>query len=300
MESAAPLFESEQHIQQFAAGLRTVSLAKHIDYRPSTGSTNDLALEAGRAGEPHGKLFVTDEQSAGRGRRGRNWESPPGKGLLFSVLVRLSSSDSGNGLSWTESSDTGWVPLVAGVACVEAVQDACRLALNTKWPNDLVVPATDSPGWRKVGGILCESVLAQTESAGQGFVVIGVGLNVNHTQDELPQLAKAPPSSLYLERARVGARLTILSAMLERLEIRLRQLCNSAQGGVLKDEIRGRLFQWWHEGRTLNVQPGTADDPTEDVVAGKFGGLDEFGRLKLIEHSGRERVFADAEILSIC
>lgn len=146
----------------------------------STGSTNADLMALARDGAPEGTVVVADEQTAGRGRLGREWVSAPGSGLWFSVLVRIPPSEA-----------RGLLPLLAGVAVADAVRRH-GVGAVLKWPNDVVVdgPAFDgSPGPRKLAGLL-------SEADGGEAVVIGIGVNVSQTSDELPIAAA---TSLALE-----------------------------------------------------------------------------------------------------
>jgi BirA family biotin operon repressor/biotin-[acetyl-CoA-carboxylase] ligase len=127
-----------------------------------TGSTNAdlLADEAA----PDRSVLVAEHQLAGRGRLNRQWTFPPRAGLAFSALLRPSVPIA----TW------GWLPLLAGVALYEAVGEAAGIPVALKWPNDLLA----GPQQRKLAGIL-----AHTSGAA---VVVGIGLNVSLTEDELP------------------------------------------------------------------------------------------------------------------
>src|ERR1700744_3582851 len=103
-----------------------------------TSSTNDLATRAAREGAPHGATWVAERQTAGRGRRGHSWISPPGEGLLFSVLLRIPCAPA----------RIPPIALVAGLAVRDAVAAASGAPVAIKWPNDVLV------GSRKVAGIL--------------------------------------------------------------------------------------------------------------------------------------------------
>lgn len=130
-----------------------------LAFSPVTGSTNDDALAAARAGAPHGATFVADLQTSGRGRRGARWTAPAQDDLTFSVLLRPA----------LEPSASAALTLAVGLA----VRDACarRIAavVRIKWPNDVWV------GDEKLAGILVESTL---HSGRPSAVVIGVGINV--------------------------------------------------------------------------------------------------------------------------
>jgi len=137
---------------------------------PSTGSTNADAVDQVQEGAPEGFTVVADEQTGGRGRLGRTWTSPYGAGIAMSVVLRPMVPDA----TW------GWIPLLTGVAVVEALGQQC-VAARLKWPNDVVVAgdARDgSPGPRKLGGLLAER-------SGQA-VVVGIGINVDLTAEEAP------------------------------------------------------------------------------------------------------------------
>lgn len=155
---------------------------------PDCPSTQLLAAEA----DSEGATVATDHQSEGRGRLGRVWEDVPGCALLFSVLLRPAPPMA----SWPELS------VVAG----EAVAAALPVEGRISHPNDVMV------GDRKIAGILAE--------AGEGRVVLGVGVNVNQREDELPAGAAKPPTSLRLETGREWERAPLLAAILLELESR--------------------------------------------------------------------------------
>ena len=128
----------------------------------TTVSTNaELASEA-HAGAAEGLVLVAEHQTSGRGRLDRTWESPARAGLTFSVLLRPS----------LDMAHMTLLPLIAGLATVEAVSAVCGVEATLKWPNDVLVDG------RKLGGLL-------VEIAG-GAAVVGIGLNVSTRQDELP------------------------------------------------------------------------------------------------------------------
>ena len=294
-----PLFQSDAEVAAFASALRTTHVGKRIDYRARVASTNDLALQAARDGAAHGLVFIAEAQDAGRGRRGRQWHSPPRLGLLFSVLVRpaLLGLFSGN----TSLAGPGWVPLVTGLACTEALAGLCGLSLAAKWPNDIVASSSAAPGWRKLGGILCESALpagnGRPAAASDPYVIIGIGLNLNHTAADLPAQARTPPTSVLLETGKACTRLAVLRAILERLEQHLLELYAPASGAALKQRIEDQLRQWWPPQRALYIQaPGVNGSP-ERTITGRLVGLDDQGRLLVQDPSGRQLVLADAEIL---
>ena len=139
----------------------------HVRCLPTTGSTNaDLAAEA-VAGAPSGSVLVADHQSTGRGRFDRRWEAPPGTSVAVSVLLRPTDLPLERWL---------WLPLVTGVAVAEALRVVAGVDALVKWPNDVLI------GGKKVCGILSERI----ESADGALAVVGMGVNVSLTREELP------------------------------------------------------------------------------------------------------------------
>ena len=143
-----------------------------------------------------GTMVATDLQTQGRGRLGRTWETPPGRALLFSILLHPRPPMA----LWPELS------LVAGDAVATALREQTGVAAELSQPNDVLI------GGRKVAGILAE--------ASVGRVVLGVGVNVNQTAAELPAETPKPPTALRLETGREWPRAPLLAAILIELERR--------------------------------------------------------------------------------
>lgn len=146
--------------------------------------------------EPEGATVATDLQTHGRGRLGRTWEAPAGRALLFSVLLRPTPPMA----LWPELS------LVAGESVAAALGAEAEVAATLGHPNDVLIDS------RKIAGILPE--------ASVGRVVVGIGVNVNQSQDELPAEAAKPPTSLRVETGREWARAPLLATILLELEER--------------------------------------------------------------------------------
>ncbi|GAA2523923.1 biotin--[acetyl-CoA-carboxylase] ligase [Pilimelia columellifera] len=160
---------------------------RQLDLRDSTGSTNADAADAARAGRPEGLIVVAEHQSAGRGRLDRAWESPPRAGLALSVLLRPGHADAqpATDRAWPPAPPAmfGWLPLLAGVALVDAITRVSPLEPMLKWPNDLLLDTATGPA--KCAGILAEAVPAATADQA-GAVIVGVGINVTVRAEELP------------------------------------------------------------------------------------------------------------------
>jgi len=164
-------------------------IAPQVSVVELTGSTNDDARAQARDGAPHLSTVVSDEQLAGRGRRGRSWSAAVGESLLASWVVRPSLPVE----RWP------LLPLLAGVAAAEAVRARAHVAAVLKWPNDLLADG------RKLGGILVE---AEPPS----FAIVGVGINVSQTS--FPEQLRDTATSLALQEAVRLDRADLLAAML--------------------------------------------------------------------------------------
>ncbi|MEV5651553.1 biotin--[acetyl-CoA-carboxylase] ligase [Nocardia sp. NPDC052254] len=143
-----------------------LSFFSRIDVVETTGSTNaDLIAQAA---DPHAdhRVLIAEYQDSGRGRHDRTWVAPPRAQIAMSILVRLAGIDPAR---------LGWLPLLTGVAAVDAIRTV-GVDASLKWPNDVLI------GGRKVAGILAEVAVAAENPA----VVVGMGLNVSLTESELP------------------------------------------------------------------------------------------------------------------
>lgn len=136
-----------------------------IEHSLETGSTNTDLVAAAHGGAPEWTAFLTEHQTAGRGRMGRSYTAPPGSQLPLSVLIRP---------PYESISRLGTMPLATGLALVDALSPDTGVRL--KWPNDLVIEG------RKLCGILAEAVSLSEKPA----VVIGLGLNTSVRTEELP------------------------------------------------------------------------------------------------------------------
>ncbi len=161
------------------ARLRSRVIARPLEVVGEVGSTNDRVMAAGRDGAPEGLAIIADRQTAGRGRLGRPWASPPGVGLYTSILLRPN----------LPANQVSLLSLVAGLAVAEGIESVAGLAPLLKWPNDLLVDG------KKVAGILTETASMESRV---GYVGVGIGINVSHTMQDLPEELRASATSLYL------------------------------------------------------------------------------------------------------
>jgi BirA family biotin operon repressor/biotin-[acetyl-CoA-carboxylase] ligase len=228
-----------------------------------TGSTNSDVLLRAAAGQAEGLVLAAEEQTAGRGRMGREWLAPPHAALMFSLLVCPAA---------VPPSRRGWLPLLAGVAVATAIRDCAGAGATLKWPNDVLA----APAAGKLAGILAE--------ASGDAVVIGIGLNVSTRPDEFPPpgAGSLPATSLLAACAAVLDRELILSAILAGFEHRY--LAWREAGGdpaVIRPEY---LSMCSTLGRQVRVEL-----PGGQALSGEAVDVDSDGRLVLAS-SGNSRV----------
>jgi BirA family transcriptional regulator, biotin operon repressor / biotin---[acetyl-CoA-carboxylase] ligase len=237
--------------------IRAGTLYRELRVTGQTGSTNADLLESARAGAGEGVVLVAEEQTAGRGRIGRTWVSPPRAALLFSVLLRPVAAPGPR---------RGWLPLLTGMAVASALRGT-GVDASLKWPNDVLIHG------RKVAGIL-------TEQAGDA-IVVGAGINVTTRLSELPP---GPATSLLASGAACTARDTILINVLGELERRYRRWLARPGDPQLRSgyrEASGTL------GRQVRVEL-----PGGRVLEGTAADIDDVGRLVVRTASGDTAVSA--------
>jgi BirA family biotin operon repressor/biotin-[acetyl-CoA-carboxylase] ligase len=183
--------------------------AGKVQHFASVGSTNSMLLEAAANGAAEGIVYVAAEQTAGRGRGGHEWHSAPGDGLYVSALV----------CSPLPLDQALWISLATGLAAQQAVLETAGLAIDIRWPNDLLI------GPKKCGGILVETAV---DGATLRHAVIGIGINVNHA--ELPSDLAATATSLRLETGRTLEVSTLLIALLRALDLEMSRLESGTLG----------------------------------------------------------------------
>ncbi|MEU5208109.1 biotin--[acetyl-CoA-carboxylase] ligase [Streptomyces sp. NPDC020742] len=247
------------------------SLWTSIDIVPATGSTNTDLADRAATGEREGAILVAEEQSAGRGRLDRTWSAPPRSGLFFSVFLTPRVPVE----RW------GWLPLLAGVATATALARTAGVDTALKWPNDVLVTVDGAE--RKTGGILAER-------AGDG-VVIGIGLNVSLTAEELPVPAAG---SLALAGARTTDRDPLLRAVLRSLE-RWYGEWQTADG----DPAASGLQEAYAAGCATLGREVRAELPGDAHLTGEAVAIDGDGRLVLATGEGVQRPVGAGDIIHL-
>ncbi|MDP9396886.1 MAG: biotin--[acetyl-CoA-carboxylase] ligase [Actinomycetota bacterium] len=240
-----------------------------------TGSTNADVRAAALAGAPEGLVVVAEEQSQGRGRLGREWQSPPRAGLTFSVLLRPADVPAA---AW------GWLPLVVGVALATALRRHAGVDALLKWPNDVLVAE------RKLAGVLVERVDDLDHVDGPAAVV-GVGVNVLQRADELPV---PTATSLALAGATSTDRAALLRAALHELAGRYGQW-RVAAGDVERAGLRA-------EYRDLSAslgRPVRISLPDGGLLEGTAADVDSSGRLVLRDAGGGIAALSAGDVVHV-
>jgi BirA family biotin operon repressor/biotin-[acetyl-CoA-carboxylase] ligase len=235
-----------------------------LEWHPSIESTQDAMRDRVRhMGVETGAVIGAEEQSAGRGRWGRNWEGQAGKSLLFTIAVPMPAQGS-----------VGQAPLVLGVGLQRALSGLGLDGLALRWPNDLCWQG------KKLAGLLVE------QDGGQ--LLIGLGLNVAQDLDAFSEELQAKAGSLKLAGLKELRREPVLAAVVKGLE--------GAWGEWQEQGFEGLRLAWeacaeGREGAVLRVQPTAGEAWT-----GVWAGLDVSGALKIRAENGPERLLASGEV----
>lgn len=228
----------------------------------TTESTMVDVERAAADGAPEGFVVIAEEQTAGRGRRGRTWESAKHAGLWFSMLLMPREVATGA---------VGWLPLVVGLGVAEGLAEVSSLPVLLKWPNDVVIRDGDS--LLKLGGILAERLA-------DGTVVVGVGLNVDH------ELAELPPGGASLRtRGAAQAREDVLVAVLANCAARYRAWRSSQVAPIAA-----------YCGRCVTLGSRVRMDRADGELRGTAIRLDESGRLVVVDDAGVETVVTAGDV----
>ncbi len=179
--------------------LDTNFIGKKIYFFEELDSTQNKAKELAEQGEEEGTLIICEEQNVGRGRRGRKWVHVPKKSLAFSLILRPKLSPL----------EIMQLPLVTGVAICEVLNRHTNVKTYLKWPNDVIM------GGKKVAGILAE-MSGDTESV--NYVVLGVGVNINLTKQDIPPVLQDIATSIFIENKEKKDRIKILTEILKNME----------------------------------------------------------------------------------
>ncbi|MCB6201505.1 biotin--[acetyl-CoA-carboxylase] ligase [Extibacter muris] len=239
---------------------------KTVVYAKETDSTNIQAKALGEKGAVHGTLVVADRQTAGKGRRGRRWTSPPGTSIYMTILLKPQFLPS----------KAPMLTLVMALSVAEGIKGVTGLPAQIKWPNDIVVNG------KKVCGILTE-MSAEVDYI--NYVVTGAGVNVN--TDSFPEEIARTATSLYIEGGSKLRRAKLAARIVERYEKNYEMFLETEDLSRLKDTYNRLLVNCRKEVRIL--EPGNE----YEAIA---SGIDDTGELIVTTEDGKEKAIYAGEV----
>jgi BirA family biotin operon repressor/biotin-[acetyl-CoA-carboxylase] ligase len=253
-------------LQAVLAALANTAFTDKVHHLVSVGSTNALAVAAAQADDPHGSVWIADEQTTGRGRGNHGWHSVAGDGLYVSVLLRPQMA----------LVDALWLSLATGLAVQAAIRAVTGLIPDIRWPNDLLINN------KKCGGILVETSSIASQSNAPAILrhaIIGVGINVNHLN--FPPELEAVATSLRHESGKLWGREQMLIEFLRALEKEIAlleaELCGGHPGTALL--TRFAAASSWVSGKRVSVDEAGG-------YTGVTDGLDARGFLRVAGDDG--------------
>ena len=249
--------------KEITSRLKTKWAGTCLEFEEVVDSTNIRAKELGEKGAPHGTLVVAEQQTAGKGRRGRSWVSPPGSSIYMTLLLKPE----------VDPSRAPMLTLLMAYAIADAFRGEKNLDVQIKWPNDLVLNK------KKICGILTEM---SAEVGYVHYVVIGVGINVNTEsfQEEISQTA----TSLRIEEGVKFQRAELIAAIMQKFEMYYEKFCASGNLSDIMDGYNAILVNKDREVRVL--EPG-------NEYNAKALGINETGELIVEKEDGsRTEIFS--------
>lgn len=244
--------------------LRGTLFGNSIHHYFRIDSTNVAAMQAGAAGEPEGSVFLAEEQTAGKGRGGHSWHSAESAGIYCSILLRPRLSPA----------DALLLALAAGIATADAIHSITDMKADLRWPNDLLF------GVKKFCGILTE---LNAEATRVRYVVVGIGINVNHS--EFPDDIRGVATSLKMQTGRTWSRVEITAALLKSLD-RIYQELLRGNASARRDIIaRFQANSSLAKDRRVFVEE-------DGGYAGISAGLDDRGFLQVSSNGALRTVFS--------
>lgn len=252
--------------EELSSVIDTEWAGQTIYYFDQIDSTNIRAKQLGEEGAPHGTLIVAGQQNAGRGRRGRTWESPPGVSIYMSIVLRPEMAPV----------KAPMLTLVMALSAADSLKECAGLDIQIKWPNDIVLNG------KKLAGILTEM---STEMDYINHVVIGMGINVN--TEWLPEELEEKATSLRLETGRIIRRSQIIASIMKAFEKNY-QLFMETQGlRQMQEKYNSLLINREKEVRILGVK--------EEYAAYALG-INEKGELLVRRDNGEVEAILAGEV----
>lgn len=208
---------NETELKEALAG---IAFLRGSSFFPVIDSTNSELRRRAEQGAQAPILVVADQQSAGRGRRGRSWDSPAGTGVWMSLLLRPT----------VRPERASVLTLVCALAVADAIREVTGLETGIKWPNDVVI------GGKKVCGILTEM---NTDMDAISYVILGIGINVN--TEYFPEEIRATATSLKIERGEAVSRTAVIGAIIRRFADYFEKFEKTEDMSALKDSYEAQL-----------------------------------------------------------
>lgn len=261
IEAADVMTEAE-----FATCMSGRWLGSRLDCHDTLDSTNNRAKYLAEWGAPEGTLVTAESQTAGKGRRGRFWVSPPGTGIWFSLILRPEILPA----------YAPMLTLAAALSVAEAIENVCGLPAKIKWPNDIVLSG------RKVCGILTEMSAEQDQVH---YVVVGIGINANMT--EFPEEIRETATSLYLESGKAVRRSRVVAEVMACMERWYKKFLETCDLTGLKEAYTARLAN-------QNQQVLVLDSRQE--YQGLCLGIDDQGLLLVKKEDGKIEKVMSGEV----
>ncbi len=251
-------------------GISTRFMGRVVRAFEEVDSTNIFAARWAQEGAPDGAVVVSEKQNAGRGRFNRQWVSPAGKGIYFSLILRPEMP----------MSQVSMLTFLAAAALAETLAREFGIDAQVKWPNDVLVKG------RKICGILSEVKSAKTKGKAE-YVVIGIGINVNHTKEDFPLDSLTSATSVQIETGKEIVRAKLLQKVLQLME-------------YYYEEYKTTGFSWlrdrWMERNCTMGRFVRINTNTEGFVEGETVGLSEQGGLLVRLPSGELREFLAGDV----
>lgn len=230
--------ETMYNKRELEQGLKTKTMGQTIYFYEETDTTNNRARELALEGASEGTLVVAEKQTAGRGRRGKVWESPLGTGIWMSLVLRPQIMPA----------EASVLTLLCGLATAEAIEAETGLSAGIKWPNDILING------KKAVGILTEMDCEMSEVH---FVIPGIGINVN-TASFPPEIAEIA-TSLYLECGKTVSRRRLVHKVLERLEEHYETFLRTGSFAAMLEDYRKHCITLGKEVHVLGREPFFAE-----------------------------------------
>jgi BirA family biotin operon repressor/biotin-[acetyl-CoA-carboxylase] ligase len=250
-------------------GLKTEFMGRHIHFEEVISSTQKIAHTLAGNGAEEGTIVVADQQTSGRGRLARAWYSPKQTGIWMSMILRPK----------IPINKTPQLTLLTAVALIQAIEEVTGLTPEIKWPNDILING------KKIVGILTE---LQAEADRVHSVIIGVGMNVNHTLDQFPEELQAIATSIAAETGEQADRAQIIQAIMMNFE----KLYTS----YLVHGFKPVKLLW--ESYAISLNKNLIARTLQGTIRGRAIGIDDEGVLLLETTEGNiEKIYsADIEI----